>query len=352
MQIHRISYRVKGFVRLARYAIRFTHMITEQAKERVRILTFWNKHGLDPTIEAFGVSRRTLFLWKYALKKGGGNLEALHPKSTRPLRVRQRLLEWPEAVKTEIRRLREEHPNLGKDKIRVFLQSFCETRKLRCPKPSTIGLLMKDMGGLRRFPVKVRHNGTVVPRKRAKRLRKPPSFVATHPGHCVALDTVERIIHGNRRYVITFTDLASRFSLAWATRSHASRAAKEFFDLTGFLFPFRMQYVLTDNGSEFMKHFDQELRRIHLTHWHTYPRTPKMNAHAERFNRTIQEEYIDYHEPELMNPERFNIGLMKHLLWHNTERPHWGIKLKTPVQFIQDTYSQPECKMYLTHTGY
>ena len=60
---------------------------------------------------------------------------------------------------------------------------------------------MKDLGGLRQFPVKVRHNGQVVVRKRAKKLRKPALFRATHSGHCVALDTVERFIHGSRRYL-------------------------------------------------------------------------------------------------------------------------------------------------------
>src|SRR3989338_5190390 len=96
-----------------------------------------------------------------------------------------------------------------------------------------------------------------------------------------------------------------------------------------------------------MKHFDQELRRLHLTHWHTYPKTPKMNAHAERFNRTIQEEYIDYHEPELLDPTRFNAGLMKHLLWHHAERPPWSLGLISPLQFIQ-LNSPRECNMYLT----
>ena len=56
-----------------------------------------------------------------------------------------------------------------------------------------------------------------------------------------------------------------------------------------------------------------------------------MNAHAERFNRTLQEEYIDYHEDELLDPEQFNVGLMQHLLWHNTQRPHWSLKMKPPV---------------------
>lgn len=350
MQVHRLSYGVNGFVNLARYAIRWERMITETAKTRVKILAFWKKYGLSATQEAFGVGRRTLFLWKAALEKGDGKLESLNAKSKRPKRVRVR--QWPDVVISEIKRLRQEHPNLGKEKIHVLLQPICRKNNLCCPKPSTIGLIMKDLGGLRTFPVKVRHNGQIVQRKRAKKVRKPKHFVALRPGHCVALDTVERIIHGNRRYVITFTDISSRFSLAWATNSHASQAAKEFFDLSTFLFPFRLTYVLTDNGSEFMKHFDQELRRLHLTHWHTYPRTPKMNAHAERFNRTIQEEYIDYHEPELLDPKRFNVGLMKHLLWHNTERPHWALDLKPPVQYIQEHYSQPECKMYLTNTSH
>ena len=75
-----------------------------------------------------------------------------------------------------------------------------------------------------------------------------------------------------------------------------------------------------------------------------------MNAHAERFNRTLQEEYIDYHEDELLDPEQFNVGLMQHLLWHNTERPHWSLKMKPPVQFIQDNFSRPECNMYVADT--
>mgnify|MGYP001564976085 FL=1 len=141
----------------------------------------------------------------------------------------------------------------------------------------------------------------------------------------------------------------SRFSLAWATASHASKAAKEFFDLVSFLFPFPLEYVLTDNGPEFNKHFDAELRRLHKEHWHTYPKQPKMNSHDERFNRSLQEEYLDYHESELLDPITFNIGLMKHLLWHNTERPHFGINLKTPVEFITNN-NPADCNMYLTNT--
>ena len=207
------------------------------------------------------------------------------------------------------------------------------------------------MGGLRMFPVKVRHNGQMIKRNRAKKIRKPKAFNALYPGHCIAFDTIEKIIYGHRRYILTFTDLYSRMSLAWATNSHTSKTAKEFLDFVKLVFPFNFEHALTDNGSEFMKYFDEELKKLNKIHWHTYPRTPKMNAHAERFNRTIQEEYIDYHEYELLDTRKFNIGLMKQLIWHNTERPHHSLGNIPPAKFIQiNNYFPKYCNMYLTYT--
>lgn len=358
MQIIRLSYGVKGFVRITDYALRYVRMVSDKAKHKARVLAFWEKHGLEATTEAFAVKRRTLYWWRQQREKGGGKLTSLNEQSRRPKNLRKR--EWPDAITVEIKRLRNKHPNLGKEKIRVFLMKFCMKQKLDCPSVSTIGNLMRDMGGLRVFPQKVRHNGDIVPRKRVKKPRKPKNFEAQYPGHCGAFDTVEKIIHGSRRYVMSFADLYSRFSFAFSTTSHASAAAKEVFDMVRFLFPFELKYILTDNGSEFMKHFDAEIRRLHKEHWHTYPKTPKMNAHAERFNRTIQDEYMDFHVSELLHPTHFNIGLMKHLIWHNTERPHHSLKLKTPVQYIQDylitnthqvSYQPQECNMYLTNTS-
>ncbi len=347
MQVQRLSYGIKGFVRITDYAIRWLRMVTEKAKQKAKILSFWQAHGLKATIDAFGVKRRTLFGWKQQQRLSGGKLEGLNEKSKRPKKIRTR--EWPLEIKQEIKKLREIHPNLDKEKVHVFLKKFCEGKNLKCPSVSTIGNLIRDMGGLRTKPIKISHFGRIKERKRAKKDRKPKGFKALHIGHCVSLDTIEKHIHGCRRYVITFTDVYSRFSLAWATSSHGSQAAKEFFELTKFLFPFKFEHVLTDNGSEFAKHFDQELKRQHLIHWHTYPKTPKMNAHAERFNRTIQEEFIDYHESALLEPARFNAILMKHLLWHNAERPHHSLNLMSPIQFI-NTNSSKKCNMYLTNT--
>lgn len=349
MQIRRVGYGVRGFWKITDYAIRYTRMVTKEAERRAKILSFWKKHGFEATKEAFGVSRRSLFRWQRRSKDGSGHLEMLNPSSKKPKRFRQK--EWNPEVILEVKRLRAEHPNLGKDKVWVLLRPFCETYGLKRPSVSTVGrMIAADPKKMRVFPVKVRHNGAIVPRKRAKRERKPKDFVATHPGHCIAFDTVERIAHGCRRYIVTMTDLYSRFSLAFETSSHASNAAMVFFQSIQTVFPYRIEYVLTDNGSEFMKHFDEELRRACLTHWHTYPKTPKMNAHEERFNRTIQEEFVDFHEHLLLNPVAFNDKLVDYLIWFNTERPHWALNLKSPIQFL--TEGKPEeCQMWRADTG-
>ncbi len=301
--------------------IRWRYMITQTAIRRTE------------TLDAFKVKRRTLFNWKCKLKQGGGKLEALNPKSRAPKLRRKRA--WGLLIIEKIRGLRAEHPNLGKDKLYPLLKEFCDQEKLSCPRPSTIGRLIKDLGGLRLFPTRITGTGRLTPIKQTPIVRKPKGFKAEYPGHCIGLDTIEEIIQGSRRYVITCEDLFGRFAFAWATKSHASKAATEFFAAFRLLFPYPVTFVLTDNGSEWKKHFAVALLKLQITHYHTYPRTPKMNAHIERFNRTIQEEFLNYHKGLLFDLDQFNIKLMDWLIWYNTERVHYAFgNHLTPVQFL------------------
>ncbi|MBI5414406.1 transposase [Candidatus Peregrinibacteria bacterium] len=340
---------IKGFISVANLAFKDQYMITEEANFRVKVLEFWKKYGLEATMDAYHLKRRTLFLWKKKLREGKGKLESLNPQSRARKRKRKRL--WPLHVLGEIQKLREEHPNLGKDKIFPLLQEFCIRKGLQCPSSSTIGRLIADMGGLRTFPQKISHFGKIKKKNRQKVLRKPKDFKAVYPGHLVGLDTIERIIDGCRRYVITFEDIFSRFAFAWATSSHASRAAEEFFGMCRIVFPCPITFVLTDNGSEFKKEFSKKLKELHLLHYHTYPKTPKMNAHVERFNRTIQEEFINYHSHLLLDPNSFNPKLIEWLIWYNTKRPHFAFKNhRSPLQFLVSSSRPQECNFRWTHT--
>ena len=94
--------------------------------------------------------------------------------------------------------------------------------------------------------------------------------------------------------------------------------------------------------------------------WKTYPKTPKMNAHFERFNRSIQEFFVDYYEDPLFTAlALFNQKMSDWLVSYNTELPHLSTKpnLKkttslnnlpiTPVQFLLKL--SPQSRMYWTH---
>ncbi len=345
----------KGFISTWERVIRFRYMITEQAKERCRILAFWEKHGDDATKEAFKVSRRTLFNWQAALSKGGGKLESLNPVKRIPKNKRKRV--WDSRTLDELRRIREIHKNLGKEKVHPLLKQYTDKLGLPCPSVATIGRLIADLGGLRICPQKIGSKGKIIKIKRNKVLRKPKDFRAMYPGHCIALDTIEKQRNGQRMYILVAEDLYSRTGFALATRSHSSKTMAHFLYLVSQLFPYQIKHVLTDNGSEFKKYFNQLCARKNFTHFHTYPRTPKMNSHCERLNRTLQEEFIDYHLNLLFDDiTNFNTLFQEYLEFYNTERVHFAFRNKrTPLQVvIQSDHYQAnlpkECKDGWAHT--
>jgi transposase InsO family protein len=328
---------IKGFVTVYDRAVRYAYMITEQAKKRYKILIHWKKHGLQSAIDAFSTSRRTLFNWQERLDKGGGKIEALNPGKRTPEKKRKRI--WDFRILEEIRRLRsaDVHPNLGAEKLHPLLLDFCNALGIRdCPKPSTIERLIVDMGGLRTFPEKVTHFGKIKRTNRQKVLRKPKDLIPAYPGHVVALDTIEKQRKGRRMYILTAIDIYTRTTFSIATRSHSSKTFAHFFYLIMQLFPYEIKNVLTDNGSEFKLHLSALLTKNKITHYHTYPKTPKMNAHCESFNGTIQEEFVDYNVNLLFdNTTKFNEKMKEYLLFYNTKRVHCAFKNKqTPLEVL------------------
>jgi hypothetical protein len=343
---------IKGFVTVYNRAVRYAYMITKTALKRFRILEHWKKHGLESAVHAFEVSERTLWNWKGRLDNGGGKPEALNPGKRIPQKKRRRT--WDFRILEEIRRLRsqEEHPNLGAEKLLPLLQDFCDAEGISyCPKPTTIERLIVDMGGLRTFPQKVSHFGKVKKVNRKKTLRKPKDLIPQYPGHVMALDTIERQRNGRRMYLLTAIDIYSRTTFEIATKSHSSKTFAHFFYLITQMFPYEIKNVLTDNGSEFKKHLDALLTKNNIIHYHTYPKTPKMNAHCESFNGTIQEEFVDYNVNLLFDDvTKFNEKLHKYLLFYNTKRVHCAFNNKlTPLEVLtrSDYYESrlpAECK--------
>jgi transposase InsO family protein len=330
MKIHCKYTGIKGFLTVYDRAVRYAYMITKTALRRVKILEHWKRHGLESTIHAFEVSERTLWDWKARLNKGDGKPEALNPKNKTPKKKRKRL--WDIRILMEIKRLRgvDAHPNLGAEKLHPLIRDFCDANGLtKCPSSSTIERLIADLGGLRTFPQKISHFGKIKKINRQKVLRKPKDLLPEYPGHVVALDTIEKQRSGRRMYILVAIDIYARTTFAIATKSHSSKTFAHFFFLVTQMFPYEIKNVLTDNGSEFKKHLDTLLKESSITHYHTYPKTPKMNAHCESFNGTIQDEFVDYNVNLLFDDTtKFNEKMREYLEFYNTKRVHWAFKNK------------------------
>ena len=140
---------LEGFVTCYNRAVRWEHM-TNKAKKKFEILVFGEKHGLAATMDAFKVSRRTLFVRKKRRRDGGGKPTALEEKSRVPAHRRTRA--WPLEMLEETKRLRMAHPNLGKEKLHILLTRSCRRNALPAPSASAVGRLIHDLGGLRIFP--------------------------------------------------------------------------------------------------------------------------------------------------------------------------------------------------------
>ncbi len=78
---------------------------------------------------------------------------------------------------------------------------------------------------------------------------------------------------------------------------------------------------------------------------------PKINKYIERANRTLEEEFIDYHLYLLSDDvNTFNSELIEYLIWYNTERPHYNLNNLSPMDFMIKYYLKSQ--MYWTYTMY
>ena len=133
--------------------------------------------------------------------------------------------------------------------------------------------------------------------------------------------------------------------------NHGSASAADFLRRAREVLPDCPVSVQTDNGSEFALHFETACRTLGATHFHTYPRSPKMNAHVERLNRTLDEEFLRFNRAMLRDDVRaFNDALVDWLLWYNGERPHYALGQVAPLRYMMSLLPAAECQRGWTHT--
>ena len=300
------------------------------ARFRFTVLKHLYEYGWKAAVSAFSVPKSTLFDWKRAYEQSGKKLNSLVPVSTRPHHTRLTVTD-PRLVEF-IRSMRQEYGRVSKYKLKVFLDEYAKSLGISGYGYHKIAKIIQRNHFFFDSPPKQKHHILKV------RLKSHPR--ETLPGY-LEMDAVTIWILGKKLYFITVIDVVAR--LAWVKLTFSLSSAQTTLALQEFTKQYRspVRAVQTDNGREFLKEFDRYLTQQHVAHQFIYFRPPKINGVVERFNRTIQDEFLNRSD-ELYTQDwdRLNQKLIRYVTWYNTRRPHYSLNYLSPIQYLTQLHSE------------
>jgi len=303
----------------------------DKAKLKLHVIELLDKKGWEVVRIAFpGVSRASAFRWKKRYMESGKRLTSLLPDSTRPKRVREMFV--PEKILGFIKHLRRKYPRLSKYKIKVFLDIFCEEQRLPKYSVSLIGKVINRYSFFFNTRKSVRRKRKY---KQVTRVKYCPKQKDIKLGY-LQLDGIKVYFESSNYYFLTAIELKLRQSWAKRVGSLSSLNAKVFLEEIIQEIPYKMHTIQTDNGSEFKGYFDKAIEGMKdINHVWSYPKSPKTNGYVERFNWTVQDEFINYEiDVARYDLKQFDTKLKQWVNYYNTVRPHQSLNYMTPQQYL------------------
>lgn len=324
----RIKNRSKGLRRPKHSA-----SLTRDATMRLSWIDWHRGHGenVSLTCRHFHISRSTLYRW---LKRyNGHNLATLEARSRRPINVRRPT--WDREQVQAVLKKREEYPRWGKAKLTVLLHE--DGLKISESMVGRILTRSRRLGSLHegRRQFTVRH----IRPPRPHAVRKPKEYTPLQPGDLVQVDTLDVSYRTGTRFKhFSLVDVVSRYSLVEIRRSATAAMAADSLRAMIERSPFPIRAIQVDGGSEFMAEFEQTCQDRGILLFQLPPRSPKLNGHVERSQRTHTEEFYECCDalptvadiaPQLSHWEHV----------YNHIRPHQALHYKTPAAFLRDLAS-------------
>ena len=89
-----------------------------------------------------------------------------------------------------------------------------------------------------------------------------------------------------------------------------------------------------DGGSEFQAAFEQACRELGIKLFVLPPRSPKLNGHVERAQRTHTDEFYELYDGDL-EIAPLNQALLAWENVYNTVSPHYSLDGRTPNVYLQ-----------------
>ena len=303
--------------------------LSKNACKRLEWIIYYEttaKKNASKTCRHFSIAPKVFYTWKNRFD--GINLRLLEDRSKAPRQKRKRAI-TPEQ-ESRIVVLRKQHIRWGKMKlVRRYKEVYGETVsswkiQYTIQKYKLYYHPVKNA----KLQAKRKRNQS---KKRITELRKKP-----FPGFLIALDTIVLYWNGTKRYILTAIDTVSKIAFARMYTSKSSRNAADFIKRMMLLLDGSALNTLNDNGSEFHKEFIKACKELNLNQYWSRVHTPTDNPVNERFNRTLQEEFIDLGNMT-SDPIEFNRNLTEWLIEYTFVRPHQTLGYDTPWQFYQKT---------------
>ena len=328
-----------GASRLARLQVE----LSKKARQRLKWFDYYNLRGQNArlTCRYYGISPQTFYRWKR--RYNPRHLASLEDRSHRPQHVRQPT--YSTELVEAVLKLREEYPRWGKDKLVILVQR----EGFGC-SASTVGRIIRRLK--QRGVLKEAVANHISARKRQWQrpyaIRKPKEYVAKEPGDIVEVDTLDvRPLPGVILKHFTARDVISRWDVIEAHRRATSNTASGFIDVLLKRMPFPIRAIQVDGGSEFQDAFERECQKRGIKLFVLPPRSPKLNGHVERAQRTHTEEFYEVTEASFEIVE-LNRALLEWEKVYNTIRPHQALGYLTPQEFL-GRYQQNQEREVMCH---
>lgn len=309
--------------------------LSKEARRRLQWFKYHQSHERNASLTCrhFGLSRQTFYRWKRRYDREGAR--GLEDRAKRPKRVRQHTWSWE--MEQEVLRLREKYPRWGKDKLAVLPELKGKV------SASTVGRILQYLRrtGRLKEPV-LRAVSAGKRRKRRYAVRKPKEYVAKEPGDLIEIDSLDvRPLPGVVLKHFTARDVVSRWDVVEAHYRATATTAAMFLDAVQARMPFPVRAIQVDGGSEFAAEFELECEKRKIPLYVLPPRSPKLNGHVERAQRTHTEEFYEVYDLSWTVNE-LNEQLREWERVYNEVRPHQSLGYLTPAQWLEQYQRQSQ----------
>lgn len=306
--------------------------IASIAHYRQRAIKYSEKHGVTKASNRFRVSRNAIYEWK---AKYDGTWKSLIDKSHRPhSHPAEHTAEEYDMIRRYWVRNKDDRIVLW-DKLRK--QGYARSYKSMC-----------------RAVRRMRLEEEV---KKRKGYKPKPYAKAEYPGQKVQIDVkfVPSYCVGeeNKYYQYTAIDEYSRLVYREMYDEHSTYSSEDFIKKAIGFFPFRIEEVQTDNGTEWTKAlicndpndktlFEEELNRQGIKYHRIRIATPRHNGKVERQHRTDEKRF--YKKMKMLSLEDGRKQITKYNKWSNSI-PKICLDFKSPNEVMK------EYKKHMTTTA-